>query len=233
MIDKITLITEDNIQIIGDYYPTENKAASAVVLLHMMPATKESWSEFAQLLATRGFQVLAIDERGHGESTQNGELDYREFGAEEQQAKMLDLISAVNFFKEKGLSARDIFVGGASIGANLSLQYLADNEDARAAFALSPGYDYYGIETKPLIERMHRDQIVYMAAAKDDPNVPDSAAAVEELCGMGSVQKTCKIFEQGGHGTDMFQENHDLMRERNPELMRGLADWLERALAGE
>src|SRR3989338_3696267 len=171
---KITLTTKDNIKIAGDFYPADSDNAPAVVLLHMMPATKESWQELAPILVERGFQILAIDERGHGESVENGTLNFREFSSEQQQAKMLDVLAAREFFIEKGVSVSDIFVGGASIGANLSIQYLAENPECRAVFALSPGYNYYGIQTVPLLENSRDGQNVFLVAAKDDPNVPDS-----------------------------------------------------------
>ena len=44
----------------------------------MMPATKESWNEFSQKLREKGWHVLAIDFRGHGESTKEG-LNFENF----------------------------------------------------------------------------------------------------------------------------------------------------------
>ncbi|OGZ60858.1 MAG: hypothetical protein A2919_02300, partial [Candidatus Spechtbacteria bacterium RIFCSPLOWO2_01_FULL_43_12] len=206
-------------KIIGDYYPADEENAPAVFLLHMMPATKESWRDLASVLVERGFQVLAIDERGHGESTENGTLNFREFSSEQQQTKMLDVLAAREFFTKKGVSVSNIFFGGASIGANLAIQYLAENRDCRAVFALSPGYNYYGIQTLSLMEGVGAEQNVFLAAAKDDSNVPDSYKAVEELEKTGKARKTVKIFDVGGHGTDIFKEHPDLMRE--------LADWLK------
>ena len=217
--NKITLITKDNIKIVGDFYSADSDNAPAVILLHMMPATKESWRDFASILVERGFQVLAIDERGHGESMENGTLNFREFSSEQQQAKMLDVMAAREFFIEKGVSVSDIFVGGASIGANLSIQYLAENSECRAVFALSPGYNYYGIQTVPLMESTGTEQNVFLVASKDDPNVPDSYKTVEELEKTGKAAKTVKIFDTGGHGTDIFKEH--------PEFMRELVDWLK------
>ncbi len=215
---KIQLTTEDNITIVGDYYENTEEDAPAVILLHMMPSTKESWRDFAPLLIDKGFQVLAIDERGHGESTQGGTLDYQEFSNEEQQKKILDVIAAREMFREKGVELANIFVGGASIGANLAIQYMAENHEARAGFALSPGYNYKGIEALDLADEMHSGQYIYLAAAKDDERVPDSWRAVEELAKTGEAEKEYRIFETGGHGTDIFV--------KHPDFPRMLADWL-------
>ncbi|MDX1535803.1 MAG: alpha/beta fold hydrolase [Candidatus Spechtbacterales bacterium] len=215
---RVELTTEDNIQIVGNYFPAGKDNAPAVILLHMMPARKESWNDFAPILVKKGFQVLAIDERGHGESTQGGELNYQEFTDKQQQEKKLDVHAAREFFREKDVPLESIFVGGASIGANLALEYIAENFEAKAGFALSPGYNYMGIEALSLIEETHTGQSVFLAAAKNDPNVPDSWHAVEDLSKNGLAEKEVRIFEKGGHGTDMFDEHEELMTE--------LADWL-------
>ena len=220
---KITLTTKDNINIVGNYYAVDADNAPAVILLHMMPATKESWNEFAPLLQQKGFQVLAIDERGHGESTQGGELNYKEFSSKEQQEKMFDILAARNFFTDKGVEIKDIIVGGASIGANLSIQYIAQNPEARVGFALSPGFDYYGIETLPLAQKIDTEQLIYITAAKDDPNVPDSFKAVEELAQYAGERVKPRIYEDGGHGTDIFK--------KHPEFMEDLSEWLSDSIA--
>lgn len=222
MAQKIILITQDHVEIIGNYYPARKDNAPAVILLHMMPATKESWEEFAQKLQTAGYQAFVIDERGHGESVRQAIpgseeriLDWHEFSDEEQQAKKWDVEAARVFFIQKGTEAPNIIVGGASIGANLALHYLADHPESPAAFALSPGLNYKGIETPALMERLHDGQRVFLAATEDDPQ---SAEAVGVLERIGIAQRQTHIFADGGHGTDMFG--------KHPELCEEIIVWL-------
>src|SRR3989344_3655754 len=87
--EYIQLKTKDGVELYGTYVRAGKDDAPAVVLLHMMPATKESWEGFQQMLADSGFQSLAIDLRGHGESVfRDGELlDYQAFTPEEHRAK--------------------------------------------------------------------------------------------------------------------------------------------------
>jgi len=70
--EEITLTTQDDVRLYADYYKSSTLNAPAVLLLHMMPETKESWREFAKKLREVGFQVLAIDFRGHGKSEFHG-----------------------------------------------------------------------------------------------------------------------------------------------------------------
>src|SRR5207245_1856203 len=97
-----------------------------VLLLHMMPAVKESWQELAKALNEAGLSALAIDFRGHGESVSKSDgtrLNYKDFADEQQQAKILDVRGAMEWLRARGAQDSQIAVIGASIGANLALQY--------------------------------------------------------------------------------------------------------------
>src|SRR3989344_5609072 len=95
--EHIQLKTRDGVLLYGAYVPAKKHDAFAVVLLHMMPAVKESWKEFQNKLSEAGFQSLAIDLRGHGESVQKGgeRLDYRKFSDREHWEKIHDAEAAV------------------------------------------------------------------------------------------------------------------------------------------
>src|SRR3990172_1406945 len=153
---KVMFKTKDGVEIYGLYTESENWSAPAVLLLHMMPAVKESWREFQEKLREAGFQSLAIDERGHGESVwKDGErIDYKNFTDAEQQEKILDVEVAMRFLAERGVESESVAVAGASIGANLALQYQAEHSEIKAAVLLSSGLNYRGVETEPLAKRI-------------------------------------------------------------------------------
>jgi pimeloyl-ACP methyl ester carboxylesterase len=84
-----------------------------VVLVHGGRFTKESWAKQAQTLTNAGFEVLAIDMRGYGEST-NGPAALRaDFGSP------LDVLAAVRYLHKAGatnVSAIGGSMGGAAAG---------------------------------------------------------------------------------------------------------------------
>lgn len=256
MIKKISFITQDGVEIFGDYYSVSKsllKHSKAVLILHMMPSNRKSFSSFARKLQSAGIPSLSIDLRGHGESIKKlkipeGEqvpygasknqklkikeeddsfeiLDYKKFTDEEHQKSILDVESAVNFLNKKG--SKNLILCGASIGANLSLKFIAENPDkAIAAILLSPGINYKGIEAILLAEKIKENKFVFIAAAKDDVRIvctPPECTPADEMANIifdhtKTKQKKRKIFETGGHGTNLFI-NH-------PEFEDELIEWI-------
>src|SRR3989338_9524623 len=119
MEEYVSFITGDGVEIAGIYRPGDGEKFA--ILLHMMPATKESWEAFTSILSEMGYASLAIDARGHGESTMNGTLDYQTFSDKQHQAKIDDVEAALTFLKDHGAAEEEVIVMGASIGANLAI----------------------------------------------------------------------------------------------------------------
>ncbi|MBI2054739.1 MAG: alpha/beta fold hydrolase [Candidatus Sungbacteria bacterium] len=215
MNERVGIITEDWVSIIGDYY--EGGRDRAVLLLHMMPATRASWTAFANALVADGLSVLAVDLRGHGESTTgpNGTLlDYQNFKDEDHQASIQDVEAASQFLKNEK-KMKEISIAGASIGANLALVYAAAHPEIRSLIILSPGLDYRGVLTKDAAVKLHTGQQVFFMASEDDEY---SAASTKELFEVATSDKKMEILHDAGHGTTML--------ERKPEYLKILADWL-------
>lgn len=212
--EKITLVTRDGTTIIGDYFSGNGKRA--VILLHMMPADRRSFFPLAGKLQEHDIPSLAIDLRGHGES-EGGPDGYKLFSDGEHQASRLDVEAAADFLCKQGIERLACI--GASIGSNLGLQFVASSLDADRAALLSPGLNYRGIETAPIIRDLAHDKSIYFAAAEDDSrngnSTADETRTLFELC---PCVKEIKIFPIGGHGTRIF-ENH-------PEFMDELTSWI-------
>ena len=66
----VSFATEDGGKICADVY---GKGKRAVVLAHGGRFTKESWRPQAEVLAAKGFKVVAFDFRGFGCSTGPGD----------------------------------------------------------------------------------------------------------------------------------------------------------------
>ena len=225
MPERITFTTSDHITIVGDWV-TSPTMIGAVLLLHMMPATRQSWAQLQRLLATQGVASLAIDLRGHGESTHdrhNAVLDYRRFTDPEHAASIEDVAGAVQWIRVRGIEPARIAIAGASIGANLALWYLSENPVIPAAALLSPGENYHGISALDAAPNVLPHQSVWMAASSGDDD--ESVRAVDDIATLiDPEQVTVEKLVSAGHGTHMLQAD--------AALTNRLAEWLrDRILA--
>jgi alpha-beta hydrolase superfamily lysophospholipase len=217
MPEKVNFKTADGINIAANHW-RRPAGSPAVLLLHMMPAVKESWNEFALKLNQAGFGVLAIDLRGHGQS-EGGPDGWKNFSDSQHQKSIEDARAGFQFQKDEGYS--QFFLAGASIGANLALQYLTESEYLSAALLLSPGLNYRGIETLALAAKIRPGQGLFFAAARDDKVIGADSMA-QKLYDASDCKKEIKIFDKGGHGTDLFAAH--------PELMDQIIDWFHKFL---
>ncbi|QQG44915.1 MAG: alpha/beta fold hydrolase [Candidatus Sungiibacteriota bacterium] len=213
MSEPIVVKTRDGVTIAGDFY---SGGSRGVLFLHMMPANRKSWTAFAEKLQSAGFSALAIDLRGHGES-QGGPEGYKKFSDEEHQASRLDVEAAAEFLKEKGVV--ELSLAGASIGANLALQYLVDKAEAHSAILLSPGLDYRGVKIDSALQRLQTNQGVYLVASEEDSYSFESVQMLATQTPL-SDKRVLKIFQNSGHGT--------VMLEQNAEFMDELIGWLKK-----
>ncbi len=221
--------TSDGVIIAADYYARASK--KGVVLLHMLGRTKSDWRDFASSLHSHGFAVLAIDLRGHGESTRASDgrtLAWPDFNENDFRNMVFDVAAAKKFFVEQGVDS--IAFVGASIGANVALNAAAQDASVRAVALLSPGLNYRGVTTKQAMRDYveSKTRPVFIAASEDDSA---SAAASRELCeiarataGGAAGASACElvVFKNAGHGTNMFVVE--------PSLRVSLLDWLEKVV---
>lgn len=205
---QIRFTTRDDVGLVGTY--ERDGQHKLAILLHMMPATKESWEGIARKLHERGYATFAFDQRGHGESTMGGMLDYRQFDEAQQQAKRLDLEAALAWARAQGFDDAHIILVGASIGANLAIRALAQHPDLPLAIALSPGLNYRGVTTDDAISRLRSNQKVVLVASDDDDRPSwDSIHMLHRL-----NPATVLIERHGlGHGTDMTDRDPSLVDE--------------------
>ncbi|MBI2106852.1 alpha/beta fold hydrolase [Candidatus Woesearchaeota archaeon] len=188
----VNMQTEDSLNIVGDFFEGNNKG---IILLHMFQKTKLSWRNFAEKLNKEGYTVLAIDFRGHGESDDN----WKNFVEKDFNNMIEDVKAAKAFLRMYGI--KDIGIIGASIGANIALNYGMEDEDVRFVILLSPGMNYKGIS----LEESDFDRPILIVASKDDTqSFNDSKEIFENI---NSKDKQIELFDNAGHGTDMFKDS--------------------------
>lgn len=202
--NNISLITSDNVKIAAKLYKSESEKGW-LILTHMMPATKESWNEFAKEMQNFGYTSLAIDLRGHGESA-GGPNGYNQFSDTEHQASINDLKAAWEYLKSNGANPERTYLIGASIGANLSLQFLTEHSEFAGGILLSSG-NYKEIDSGLLVKKLSKNQkIVFVASRQDEQPAGNNAEQNQQYYNSASQVKVRHLilFDGAGHGTDLF-----------------------------
>lgn len=101
----ISIPTEDGGVVFADLYGSGDRA---VVLAHGGRFNKESWAPQAKVLQAAGFEVLAIDFRGYGNSHGPGDKDVL------SAPLYLDVLAAVRYLHQNG--AKSVSIVGGSMG---------------------------------------------------------------------------------------------------------------------
>ncbi len=166
---KITYTTDDGIKITGVFSPAseETEDPRYIILLHDLGKNKSSYANFTDKLASKGIGFLAIDMRGHGESAGQGHYSrFAKTGANNQFNKMVqDVNGAVKFLKDKRIPAKNIFVAGAGLGANVAARSIIFNEDIGGIALLTPSTNNRDVLTISGIRVSKKP--VFIAAAAD------------------------------------------------------------------
>lgn len=183
---EVSFVTDDGVELAATYWDRDTD--KELVLLHMLGRDRNDWNKFAE---SANYTVLAIDLRGHGES----DGDWQSFSDVDFNKMILDVKAANEFL------SGDVIVIGASIGANVALNY-ADNYPVAGVVLLSPSHDYRGVDTRAAITR-YKGPLLIVTSRNDEQSYNPSLTMYNTA---PSDAKQLKIYEDAGHGTRMFSK---------------------------
>lgn len=176
----VSFSTSDDGEIHAHLYGSGDQA---VVLAHGAVFDKESWSPLVGPLAEAGYQVLAIDFRGYGQSRPGSQ----------REARYLDILAAISYLRAQG--AERVSVVGASLGGGAT---------ARAAVAAGPGEIDRLVLLAPAAiphpEKMRASRIVYITA-EGDP----SLARTRQQYDRAPDPKRLELLTGNAHAQHIFK----------------------------
>lgn len=231
---RVSFLTDDKVLIVGTYYAPQTTTPSSantngVILLHMLGHNRNDWNSFASTLSNKsnGYAVLSIDLRGHGDSTtQNGNtISFQSFTASDFNKMVADVKAAKQFLViQKNINPNNIAIIGASIGANIALNYAASLDPSiKTVVLLSPGLDYRGVTTSSVI-RQYRGPIYIATAGKDPIAGNDPQTLCNEIINCNNNNRLKVYQDSNSHGTDMFSDSS-----LQPPLDKLIISWLNTA----
>jgi alpha-beta hydrolase superfamily lysophospholipase len=206
---RVTLRTDDGVQLAATWYEPDARQGPAVILVHMLLKSRRDWDVLASRLSDAGIGVLTFDLRGHGDSQGT---------AQDQAAMLQDLKAAKRFLvgRTDAIQGR-IGIAGASLGATLAARLAADDATIRSLALLSPSLDYRGLRIEPAMRKVG-SRPVLLAASSEDAYALRSARELQK----DMTTRELQLLTSAGHGTTMLT--------RSPELVSTLVDWFRRTL---
>lgn len=215
---EITYTSADGVKISGSWIiprstDKSRKPRPVVILLHDYGFNRRDWGIFIPDLVQHGYNVLAIDLRGHGQSRDGGTHS----PASLMQEGPFDVQAALAWVKtQKNSDHKKISLIGAGVGADIA--YLCSgrfNKKIKTAVVISPSYT-------PVIDGFFADlkpqAILFCASAKDKRGT--SMLAAETLSNFTDDPKKVVIYNSAAHGLAMFY--------KHPEIKQEILNWLSR-----
>lgn len=189
----LTLTTPDGFTLKGTLtLPARPGKAPVVILAHEFQSDRTGWKPLAEALNARGIATLALDLRGHGQSTMKAGQpvkvtdDFKASSAAVGFDRIPgDLVQAAAWVRrEKGIDGRRVGLAGSSVGAYAVLA-AAPRIRPVAVLALSPAGGW-GEHPEARIQRAAEEAraSVFVAASQEDPEALANAQALKGVFGV-------------------------------------------------
>ena len=210
--DRVSFRAADGTVLSAEFWPASGTNMPAIVLVHMLTRSSHDWDVTAERLHQAGFLVLALDLRGHGDSS--GSVD----AGTDLSPMLQDVVAAIAWVKHRPeVASTRIGLAGASVGASLAIQAAAANPSVRSVALLSPGIDYRGLKSDAAMKN-YGDRPVLLVASKTDPYALRSAKQLSE----DAQRAQLETLDDAGHGT--------MMLTKSDGLVGRLVDWFKATL---
>ncbi|PCJ63197.1 MAG: hypothetical protein COA73_05455 [Candidatus Hydrogenedentota bacterium] len=217
--EEVLLETSDGFSLPGDLYvPDSDVPPPGLILLHMYNSDKTAWKQFARYAQEEGFLCVAYDMRGHGRShSENWKA--KSSGDPWRDEDVLDALDDIRYAKNllvaRGADPENLFVVGASIGANLGLAYANGDPDIQGIVMLSPGLIYKNLAIGSTITEIGDRPLLFISAEGDSYAASSSATLKDKASGYSEL----RTYKGSAHGTDLL----DAHSTATPQILQWLA----------
>jgi len=205
--ETVKFQTTDGKTLVGLFAPAK-PGNPTVIMLHGLAASKEEWSPLFDALKAHGWGAFSYDARGHGQSSLSKSPEgypdgYKYFGPPgpgSEWEKMIDDVGSAERYlaAQKKVDRQNIFLAGASVGANVALNYAVLARPPKGLILLSPGLSYQGFLSEGPIQKA-RFPVLIVASEAD----PYAFSSSRKLAGL-NPKVTFWSDVKPGHGVQMF-----------------------------
>jgi pimeloyl-ACP methyl ester carboxylesterase len=200
----VEVTAPDGLVLKGDFYLVGNDHAT-VLLLHQLYTSRTSWQDVIGALTGAGYNVLAVDVRGHGQT--RGKLNWG--------AAVDDVAIWLGWLRGTAGVRDAISTLGSSMGSSLAIVGCARDAACRTAIAISPGWNYNGVALEdPLKNSFAGRQILVVYTHRD--RYP--ALGVPRMLEVAPDVVVTQQYTGNQHGMNLLT--------KFPESMQVMLDWL-------
>lgn len=201
--ERVTLVAEDGLELVGTYYgvpeAADAESAPAVLLAHQGNGAKERWFDTIPAFQAAGYAVLAIDQRGHGE-TGGSIVTGAQLG--DDIRLWLDWLAM-----QSGIDAEHLNIVGASLGGDMSLPVVADDDRIRSMTVISPMLELNGVRTDEALAAVGDLPVFFVATAGDVA----SMEAVHAYMDIEGANIMVRVYDTTACCTGLFMLERDLL----------------------
>jgi len=208
----VSFTTEDKVQIVGQFWPSESDRA--VIFLHQLDGTRGTWGQLPQMMQQRGFNALALDMRGHGDSKKDWPT-WRDLNQKKWETYKNDLAAAKEFLVDNGVDPKKIQIVGASIGGNVAVDYAVTDPDIQSLVLLSAGLRYQALPIVTILDQYQGSALLMVGTS--DSYAFQSALLIEG--GFPNPDTDLLTVSSRAHGIKILADF--------PETITALIQWLE------
>jgi pimeloyl-ACP methyl ester carboxylesterase len=192
----VTTTATDEKTLVGDLYLLDT-ARPTVLLLHQLYTDRHSWEpDVIPALLTAGYNALAVDVRGHGQT--GGFVDW--------DKAIQDTQVWIDWLRANNLGA--VVLMGSSMGSSLALVGCGNDPQCLGAIAISPGWNYYEVNVKQTFAALLGARPVLIVYADHD-YWPSVGVPLMLEVATGDVQVV--TYPGNAHGMDLFRSEEALL----------------------
>ncbi len=211
----VDLTASDGVKLKATFYAAA-KPGPGVLLLHQCNGVRQGWEPLAEKLSAAGMNVLAVDNRGFGESGGNphGKNTPQQEGQVEREKWPGDFDVAYNYLvSQPGVTKDRIGLGGASCGVDNAVKVAQHHPEVKSLVLLAGPTDANGRK----FLRGATNVPVLVSVADDDEFKPTILITQWLYYLAGDREKKFVPLKSGGHGAETFAPH--------PEFVAEIVNW--------
>ncbi|NDJ77548.1 MAG: alpha/beta fold hydrolase [Chloroflexi bacterium] len=205
--ERVELEAADGLVLVGNYYaqPEGEELMPAVLLAHHGSSRKEAWIDFIPVVYDAGYAVLTIDQRGHGDTG----------GGMVPELGKNDILLWLEWLRDQpGVDPDRVSIVGASLGADLGLLAMAEDERVPTLVGISVLTQIEDIDTASAVEAIGERPLFLIGGQR----AGGEAEAIHTLLPLAAGDIQVRLYDTTACCTFLIMMNDD--------LAPAIIDWL-------